>query len=50
MNKFLIVMGGILILGGLFELSQGRGDWWVRSLQGSAIGLAGFAMQKRQAS
>jgi len=47
MNKFLIVMGGILILGGFFEHSQGKGDWWLRFLQGLAIGLAGYAMQKR---
>lgn len=50
MNKFLIVMGGILILGGFFELSQGKGDWWVRALQGLAIGLAGYAMQQKQPS
>lgn len=50
MNKLLIVMGVIVILGGFFELSQGKGDWWVRALQGLAIGLAGYALQQKQTS
>lgn len=48
MNRFLVVAGVLLAVGGLFELSQGKGDWWIRSLQGLGIALAGVSMMRQQ--
>lgn len=48
MNKFLIFIGILLFLAGLFELSLGKDDWWVRSLQGVGIATAGFVFEKRK--
>ena len=47
MNKFLVFMGIFLVLAGLFELSQQKDDWWVRSAQGLSIALAGIALARR---
>lgn len=47
MNRFLIVAGIFLVLGGLFELSQDKADWWLRSLQGLGIALAGVSMMRK---
>ena len=47
MNKFLVLMGVLLILAGLFELSQQKDNWWVRSAQGLSIALAGIALARR---
>jgi hypothetical protein len=48
MNKFLVSTGFLVMLAGLFELAQGDGDWWVRSVQGLGIVLAGIALGKRR--
>ncbi len=46
MNRFLVIMGVILGLVGLFELFQGQSDWWLRTLQGVGIALAGVALER----
>ncbi len=48
MNKFLVFIGILLFLAGLFELSQGKDDWWVRSLQGVGIAIAGIVFEKQK--
>jgi len=48
MNKFLVVMGIIVLLAGLFDLWQGKNDWWLRAVQGVGFFMAGIAMQKQK--
>jgi hypothetical protein len=47
MNKFLVLMGIFLVLAGFFELSQGDTDWWMHSLQGLSLGLAGWSFERQ---
>ena len=48
MNNFLIVIGILLFLGGLFELSLGKDDWWARSLQGAGIAMVGVVLERQK--